>query len=85
MQESIILEEITQSLGLSFDSKKYTNSIFYEHKSRDNIHIKEFSNLDKDIIKLLYHPKVKAGLNEKEVKIVIKQILSKKQIELLGQ
>jgi hypothetical protein len=54
-QESTIREEITQSLGLAFDSKKYSNSIFYKDKAKRGIKIKEYSQLDRDILRLLYH------------------------------
>lgn len=49
IQESTILEEITQSLGLTFDSKKYETSVFYEDKYELE-EIKQYSQLDKDII-----------------------------------
>ena len=35
IQESTILEEITQSTGLPFDPEYYEESIFYEHKSEE--------------------------------------------------
>ncbi|TPV31159.1 DUF2927 domain-containing protein [Paucihalobacter ruber] len=75
IQEATILEEITQSLGLAFDSNKYENSIFYEGKSKQKIWLKEYSKLDRDIVKLLYHPKMKPGLDSIEVKRMIKSIL----------
>ncbi len=75
IQQSTILEEITQSLGLGFDSKTYTNSIFYKEKSKQNIRIKEYSQLDRDIIRLLYHPKMEPGLDSTELENVIKEIL----------
>ena len=75
VQESTILEEITQSLGLYFDSKKYETSVFYEDKYKLEEEIKQYSQLDKDIIRLLYHPKMKSGLDASEVDNVIKRIL----------
>ncbi len=84
VQEATILEEITQSIGLPFDPESHPHSIFYEHKSRDNINTKEYSGLDKDLIKLLYHPKMKPGSNSKQVERTIKRILKNKEIELSG-
>ncbi|WP_299272907.1 DUF2927 domain-containing protein [uncultured Psychroserpens sp.] len=82
IQESILLEEITQSIGLLNDSEKYPESIFYQHQMEsDNVNI-EYSGMDKDIIKLLYHPRMKPGLNSKQVVRVIKKILKNKEIEL---
>ncbi|UOY08889.1 DUF2927 domain-containing protein [Muricauda sp. SCSIO 64092] len=77
VQESTVLEEITQSIGLPNDPESHTNSIFYEHKSEENINIKEYSKMDSDIIRLLYHPKMKPGLNSRQCEKVIKKILQK--------
>lgn len=46
----VVEEEIIQGLGLMCDSHSYPNSLFYEAR---NIH-KRFSNLDRDVLKLLY-------------------------------
>lgn len=45
-------EEVTQTLGFSHDSYKYPNSIFQESKYEP---VTQFSNLDKEIIKMLYN------------------------------
>lgn len=74
-QKSIILEELTQSIGLMNDSEKYSNSIFYQNKALDSINTLEYSKMDIEIIKMLYHPKMKPGLNSKNAEKVIKQIL----------
>jgi len=79
VQESAILEEITQSLGLAFDSKKYTNSIFYEDKYKLEEEIKQYSQMDKEIIRLLYHPKMKPGLDSTELNKVLRKILKSKK------
>lgn len=73
VQLSTIVEELTQSIGLPADSKRYSNSIFYE----DQIYKlnKEYSQIDKDIIKLLYHSKMQPGLNTFQVDNVFKRIL----------
>ncbi|NAS29696.1 DUF2927 domain-containing protein [Flavobacteriaceae bacterium R38] len=85
VQESTILEEITQSTGLPNDPESHKNSIFYEHKSDEDINIKEYSDLDKDVIKLLYHPRMKPGLNSKQVERVIMKILKNREIKLSGE
>lgn len=80
-QKATIKEEITQSLGLAFDSKKYANSIFYEDKYKQKDRVKEYSDIDKDILSLLYDPKMKPGLNSIELDLAIKEIFdSKKKI-----
>jgi hypothetical protein len=45
-----IIEEITQSLGLSNDSWKYPDSMFYEGYSTTD----KLSKIDKEVIKMLY-------------------------------
>lgn len=79
LQESTILEEITQSIGILNDSEKYTNSIFYNHQIDDNIINRKYSRIDIDIIRLLYNPKMKAGLNAKQSEKVIKKILKEEK------
>ncbi len=74
IQEGIILEEITQSIGLMYDSKKYPNSIFYENKTDERISTEEYSKLDKDIIRLLYHPRMRPGLSAYHCERVRKKI-----------
>ena len=76
--ETTILEEITQSIGLMNDSEKYPDSVFYENKL-DSIVTVEYSKMDMEIIQMLYHPKMKPGLDFKKAKEVIKQILKNKK------
>lgn len=75
-QKSLILEEITQSLGLGKDSEKYPNSIFYE-TSTDGGFVLNYSELDKDLIRLLYHKEMGIGLNEDQTEYVLTRILTK--------
>ncbi len=84
VQESTILEEITQSTGLPNDPESHNNSIFYEHKSIEDINIKKYSDLDKDVIKLLYHPRIKPGMGKTKIEKAIKRILKNKEIILSG-
>ncbi|PQJ19584.1 hypothetical protein BSU00_12285 [Tenacibaculum sp. SG-28] len=74
--ETTILEEITQSIGLMNNLEKYSNSVFYENKV-DSIITVEYSKMDKEIIKILYNPKMKPGLDYNKAEKVIKQILKK--------
>lgn len=50
-QRSVLREELTQSLGFTNDSDKYPNSIFYQHGNT----VTEYSNMDKEIIQMLYN------------------------------
>jgi metal-responsive CopG/Arc/MetJ family transcriptional regulator len=50
-QKHILREEITQAMGLTNDTNQYFNSIFYQGYSS----VTEYSNLDKEVIKLFYN------------------------------
>jgi hypothetical protein len=49
-RKHVVIEEITQSLGLANDSWKYPDSIFYEGYSTTD----RLSKIDKEVIKMLY-------------------------------
>lgn len=70
-QKHLLREELTQSLGLARDSQKYTESIFQSSWTITN----EYAEIDKDLIRLLYHPDMKIGLRENQVHDVLRQIL----------
>lgn len=72
-QKHLIREELTQSLGLAKDSYTYPESIFYQDSSTT---ITEYAEIDKELIKLLYHPDMSTGLNESEVEAIILQIIN---------
>lgn len=84
VHESTILEEITQCIGLPNDSMKYPYSIFYEEKSEFDINPTEFLDIDKDVIQLLYHPRIKAGMNTSQAEKEILKIFKNKEITLYG-
>ena len=73
-QRSIVLEEVTQSLGLGNDSPLYPTSIFYE-TATDGGYVQQYSEMDKYLVRLLYHPDMKKGLNIDEVDLVLRQII----------
>ncbi|WP_417801121.1 DUF2927 domain-containing protein [Tenacibaculum sp.] len=79
IQQSTILEEITQSLGLANDPTSHPNSIFFENKNEESNMMNEYSKIDRDVIKLLYHPEMKPGLNLKQVNNVIKKIFQEER------
>lgn len=54
----VILEELTQSLGLLRDVDLYDHSIFSESVSRDTV----LAKIDKDLIRLLYNYDLPIGL-----------------------
>lgn len=73
-KKSLILEELTQTLGLGKDSPRYSNSIFYETSSNGGF-ATEYTQLDKDIIRLLYHPRMQIGIGASAVDFLLREIL----------
>ncbi|WP_420575352.1 DUF2927 domain-containing protein [Ekhidna sp.] len=71
-QKHLLREELTQSLGLARDSFLYSESIFQQAFSTKVI---EYSKIDKDLIRLLYHPKMSVGLSANQVDGVLRNIL----------
>ena len=70
-QRHLLREELTQSLGLAKDSFKYPNSIFQSSWTQTL----NYMEIDKDVIRLLYHPNMSTGLNALAVEDVLRNIL----------
>lgn len=62
----LLREEFTQVLGLMADSKRYPDSIFYQHWSTTTA----YSELDKQLIQMLYSDEIQSGMDESAVKAV---------------
>ncbi|MEM1137080.1 MAG: DUF2927 domain-containing protein [Bacteroidota bacterium] len=71
-ERHLLREELTQSLGLAKDSPLYLESIFQQSFSTKTT---EFSDIDKDLIYLLYHPDMEIGLNSFQVDSKLRNIL----------
>lgn len=71
-QLHLLREELTQSLGMPKDSNKYSDSIFNSSYAVD---VTEYSEYDEAVIKLLYHPSMKAGFNASQADSVLFQII----------
>ena len=72
-QRAIILEEITQSIGLMNDSEIYTDSTFFQNKILPDKKYHNHFDIDKELIKLLYSPYMKPGLDSKKVEKVFRR------------
>jgi hypothetical protein len=75
-QKHLLREELTQSLGLARDSDLYPESIFQQSFSTKTT---EYAPIDKDLIRLLYHPKMKVGLDRDQVDKLLRDILLAEQ------
>lgn len=71
-QKHLLREELTQSLGLGKDSPWYSDSIFQQTFSTKTT---EYAEIDKELIRLLYHPDMAIGLNKVQVDVVLTDIL----------
>ena len=60
----LLREELTQSFGLPNDSESYLNSVFQQDPQYKPT---EYSDLDKEVIRLLYDRKIKPGMRKEEV------------------
>lgn len=67
----LIREELTQSMGLTNDSFKYPDSIFYQDPSDTTF----YSNLDRMLIDLLYNSDIRNGDSTKQVETKILEYL----------
>jgi hypothetical protein len=65
----ILLEEFTQSIGLLNDSDWYEDSVFHI----DLNSVTEYSEIDRAIISMLYHPDILPEMDEEEVRAVFAQ------------
>jgi len=70
-QKHILREELTQSLGLANDIQYYANSIFYKKWSDTQA----YSDLDRETIRLLYHPKMIPKVGSTVVTSILEGIL----------
>lgn len=67
----IILEEITQILGLPSDSYSYPNSVFYQ----DNSYSPLLEDIDKQLLHFLYEPSLPVGYSCNQFENDFKEIL----------
>lgn len=75
-QKHLLREELTQSLGLARDSDLYAESIFQQSFSTKTT---DYASIDRDVIRLLYHPGMRLGLSRLDVENVLRDILLAEQ------
>ena len=71
-QRHLLREELTQSLGLAKDSDRYDNSIF---SGSFSVKTTNYSAVDAELIRLLYHPDMKIGLGSGSAETILRAIL----------
>jgi hypothetical protein len=70
-QMHLLREELTQSLGLAKDSPRYSESIFQQSWTTTT----SYSPIDRDLIRLLYHPGMFTGLTRETSHEVLTQLV----------
>jgi hypothetical protein len=70
-QRHTIREELTQSLGLGKDSARYPESIFQGSWTTPT----DFAPIDRELIRMLYHPLMHTGANSDAAERVMVEIL----------
>jgi len=70
-EKHLLREELTQSLGLAKDSNRYPDSIFQANWTTTS----EYSNIDKDLVRLLYHPSMQTGLDRAQSAELLREII----------
>jgi len=70
-EKHLLREELTQSLGLAKDSNRYADSIFHANWTSTT----EYSNIDKDLVRLLYHPSMQIGLDRVQSAELLREII----------
>lgn len=65
-RKHLLREELTQLFGLMADSKRYPDSIFYQHWSTTT----QYSELDRALIKMLYDKQIHSGMDEQALRAV---------------
>lgn len=70
-QRHLLREELTQSLGLGKDSFRYSDSIFQQSWTLTT----DYSKIDRELIRLLYHSEIHSGLNSAETEDLLTAIL----------
>jgi hypothetical protein len=70
-EKHLLREELTQSLGLGKDSGRYPDSIFQIAWTTTAT----YATIDKDLIRLLYHPDMVTGLARSNTQSLLTQIL----------
>jgi hypothetical protein len=70
-EKHLLREELTQSLGLAKDSWRYPESIFQLNWTTTNA----YASMDKELIRLLYHPEMETGIDKSRAETLLTQIL----------
>ena len=71
-QRHLLREELTQALGMAKDSSLLPDSIFQQSFSTV---VTEYNKFDEAVIRMLYHPNMRTGLNAAGVDPILREIV----------
>ncbi len=66
----VLREEVTQVLGLTNDSNRYEDSIFFQGDSQTT----SYSKGDRDLLRILHHPDIKVNMSKAQTQAVLDTI-----------
>ena len=66
----VLREEVTQVLGLTNDSNRFEDSIFFQGDSETA----SYSKADRDLLRILYHPDIKVNMTVAQTQAVLANI-----------
>lgn len=72
-KNTVVLEEITQAMGIGDDSYMYPESLYYQRWSQPQT----MPYIDRCVLEILYNPMMEAGISEKEAIDIAYSILEK--------
>ncbi|MFT4733272.1 MAG: hypothetical protein ACI9DJ_001925 [Algoriphagus sp.] len=70
-QRHLLCKELTQALGLAKDSERYPQSIFQQSWTSTT----EYPEIDEELVRLLYHPSLRADLDASQLEELLTEIL----------
>ena len=70
---SVTAEELVQAMGLSNDTRRYSDSLFYQGYKE----VLEPNELDWIIFRILYHPLIQSGMNYSQCIPILSMIIAK--------
>lgn len=73
----LLREELTQLLGLMVDSRRHSDSIFYQHWSTTT----EYSALDREVIKILYDKRMHSGMDEAAIRALWRESSDARELQ----
>jgi len=77
-QKHMIREELTQSIGLARHSDRFSESIFYEPGGDA---VTTYAEIDAELVRLLYHPNMVAGVDEPGCTVILQNILTEENFD----